>query len=415
MFGRQYEGSQVSHRHEVILVALENRFGLARIPSMLHRTGCRVTVLGDPTAPVSASRYIERLIPCASDPSSAAKALSRLIATYRGWRPWIIFADELALQAGILCREQSWLKDAFPVDPFKCADIIFRKAAFMTAAEAAGIPIPAMRVCRSRAEALTAAEQLAFPLFLKRDVDCAGAGVVQLQQPTDVSATYDALSDTGPVVIQQTIRGRVGKTNTLYSGGRLMCHTSAYAKRTWPGPFGPSCIREYFCDDRLEKIAQSIGAMTGFNGLCGFDWIQDEKTGEFVVIEFNGRAIATYHLGKYVAVSYEQAVRDFLADRMVVQRPRLITGARPIIHMFPQDVRRCVTDLDLIGLGKWIFGTVTTDMPWNDANLILFFFYEFAELGYKRMRRFFRRHRNRAFLQSHQGPAAHASSTHVMA
>ncbi len=170
----------MSRRHEVIFFALEDRFGLARIPSMLHRTGCRVTLLGDPNAPACASRFVQRVIPCPIDPPSAAKALCDLVETYRGTRPWIIFADELALQAGILCREQSWLKDAFPVDPWLGADMIFRKAAFMAAAEAAGIPIPPMRVCRSRAEALAAAEQLGLPLFFKRDVDCAGAGVVQV-------------------------------------------------------------------------------------------------------------------------------------------------------------------------------------------------------------------------------------------
>jgi predicted ATP-grasp superfamily ATP-dependent carboligase len=396
MFGRESDGAGASKRHEVILVALEDRFSLARIPSLLYRSGCRVTVLGDPKAAVSASRFVERLVPCRVDPASAAEALGRLIGSYVQTLPWVILGDELALQAGIFCREQSWLQEIFPVDPWKSADVIFRKAAFMTAAAAAGIPIPPMRVCRSRAEALTAAQRLEFPLFFKRDVDCAGAGVRQIVDIADVGPAYDQLSDTGPVVVQQMIHGRVGKTNMLYSRGRLMCHTSAYAKRTWPGKFGPSCIREYFCDDRLEQIAAAIGAMTGFNGLCGFDWIQDDRTGQFFVIEFNGRAIATYHLGKHVGVSYERAVRDFLAGAFTVQHPRLITGTKPVIYMFPQDVRRCITDLDVVGLGKWLVGGVTTDMPWGDANLILFFFFEFARLGYKRVSRFIRRRRRRA-------------------
>ncbi|HEX4053230.1 MAG TPA: hypothetical protein VHX86_03100 [Tepidisphaeraceae bacterium] len=404
----------VDQRHEVILVALEDRFSLSRIPLMLHRSGCRVTVLGDPLAPITASRYVERMIPCGTDPASGARALRKLMETYRGTLPWVIFGDELALQAGILCRDQSWLKQVFPVDPWTAADVIFRKASFMKAAAAAGIPIPPMRVCASHADALAAAEQLEYPLFFKRDVDCAGAGVVQVLRPADVAPTYETLSDTGPVVVQQTIHGRVGKTNTLYHRGRLMCSTSAYARRTWPGAFGPSCIREYFCDDRLEHIAADIGALTGFHGLCGFDWIQDQKTGQFIVIEFNGRAIATYHLGKYVGVSYERAVGDFLEDRLTVQRPRIIGKTRPIIYMFPQDVRRCITDLDLIGLGKWIFGTIRTDTPWADANVIVFFFTSFVQLGYKRVRRFVRRRWRGVKVPQPPADAA-AETTRVMA
>jgi len=256
----------------------------------------------------------------------------------------------------------------------------------MTAAEAGGIPIPPMRVCRSRDEALAAAKALVPPLFLKRDVDCGGAGVMKILHIDDVGPAYEKLADTGPVVVQQMVHGRLGKTNTFYSQGRLMCHTSSFAKRTWPAPFGASCIREYFCDDRLEGIASAVGAVTGFNGFCGFDWIQDENTGEFAVIEFNGQAVSAYHLGKYVGVSYERAVADFLAGRFSTQRPRLNSRNRPIIHLFPQDIRRCITELDVMGMFNWLVGAVKTDIPWGDANIILFFIFDFVRLGYRRAR-----------------------------
>jgi len=378
-------------RREVILVALEDRFSIARIPSLLHQAGCRVTVLGDPRAPVCYSRFVERMIPCPIDPPSAARALRELVSTCGANLPWVVFGDELALQAGILCRDEKWLSAIFPVDPFKSADMIFRKAAFMEAAAAANIPIPPMRVCRTVADALRAAEELQFPLFLKRDVDCAGAGVAQVKDKSKIVSVYQKLADTGPVVIQETIQGAVGKTNTLYHRGRLMCHTSAYATRTWPGEFGPSCIRQYFYDQGLEQIAADIGKITGFHGLCGFDWIHDSRTGKFIVIEFNGRVIATYHLGKHVHVSYERAVEDFLHDRVSVQRPYLRSGDHPIVHMFPQDIRRCISEKDVVGLTKWFTGFITTDMPWSDANLIVFFFLDFARLGRKRIGSYFRR------------------------
>lgn len=383
--------SHPRHRREVILVALEDRFSLARIPSLLYHAGCRIVVLGDPETPVCASRFVEKVIPCPIDPPSAAKALTNLIWQYGHNLPWVVFGDELALQAGILCRDQKWLAKVFPVDPDKYADVIFRKAAFMEGAAVAGIPIPPMRVCRTAAEAKKAAEELKFPLFFKRDVDCAGAGVVLVSSHANVVPTFQKLSDTGPVVIQEMIKGAVGKTNMLYSHGELMCHTSAYATRTWPGKFGPSCIRKYFCDPRLEKVAADLGKVTGFHGLCGFDWVQDEKTGHFIVIEFNGRTIATYHLGKYVNVDYQRAVADFLHGNVTRQTPSLRPGHAPIVHMFPQDIRRCITEYDILGLAKWLVGGIKTDMPWNDANLIVFFYMDFVRLGYKRLRRFIRR------------------------
>src|SRR5580658_4866358 len=136
-------------RREVILVALEKRFGHARIPSLLYHAGCRIVVLGNPNTPVCSSRFIEKVIPCPADPPSAAKALSNLIREYGSNLPWVIFGDEKALEAGLLCRNQDWLVKVFPVDPFKCPEMIFRKAAFMEAAALQGIPIPATCICRS--------------------------------------------------------------------------------------------------------------------------------------------------------------------------------------------------------------------------------------------------------------------------
>jgi predicted ATP-grasp superfamily ATP-dependent carboligase len=375
-------------RHAVILVTLEDRFSMARIPSLLQGAGCDVTVLGDPRAPVCASRFVERAIPCPIDPPSAARAINNLVSQYGDNLPWVIFGDEQALQAGILCRQEKWFQQVFPVDPFKCADMIFRKAAFMEAAAKSDVPIPPTRICRSAADATSAADELNFPLFLKRDFDCAGSGVVRVSDKSEVVPVYQKLSDTGPVVIQEMIHGASGKTNALYNRGRLMCHTSAYTVQTWLGQFGPGCVRQYFCDGRLEKIAADIGAVTGFNGLCGFDWIHDEQSDRFVVIEFNGRISATYHLGKYVHVDYGRAVADFLEGRLTVQQPHLSGSNRPVIHMFPQDVRRCISDKDIIGLTKWLSGALTTDIPWGDANLILFFLMDLINLGCKRLSRF---------------------------
>jgi carbamoylphosphate synthase large subunit len=414
----KFAGAPASQRRDAILFALENRFSLSRIPLMLHRAGCRVTLLGNPQSAVAASRFVHRMLPCPIDPPSAAKTLRKVMESHPGPLPWVVFGDELALQAGLLCKDQPWLKGVFPVDPSGPADAIFRKAAFMKAAQSAGIPIPAMRVCNSRSEATAAAAQLQFPLFFKRDLDCAGAGITQVNDPADVELAFENLSDTGAVVVQQKIHGRVGKTNTLYSHGRLMCHTSAYARKTWPGPHGPSCVREYFCHDELEKIAAAIGAMTGFHGLCGFDWIQDRETGRFLVIEFNGRPIATYHLAKYVGVHYAPAIRDFLAGRLTVQRPRMITSTRPVVHMFPQDVRRCITDWDFIGMAKWLVGDIITDTPWSDPNLVMFCYKSWAQLGYKRVRRLIRRRSRRTpFAPSPLGQpdSRETETSHAMA
>jgi len=391
-------------RHEVVLVVTEDRTGVARIPRLLHDAECRVTVLGNPKAPVRWSRYVNRFIECPPAGRLLIPRLRKLLDALYPVVPFVILADENALAAAGEYSSEKWIQDIFPVDlKGRGKDVILRKTSFMSAMLAAGVPVPPVRICRTLGEAMAAKDELRFPLFMKRDIDCAGAGVRQIMDATEIPAAFSKLSDQGPVVIQQMIHGQIGKTSGLFKRGRPMCFASAYAIKSWPR-FGPSAVRQYLCHPRLEELARKIGEATGFNGLCGFDWIHDSESGEFIVIEFNGRLISNYHLGHHVGIDYPRALNDFLCGRFSEQRPYLLPGVHPVIHMFPQDIRRCITDRDMLGLLKWMVGGVTNDIPWSDANLILFFCTDFIRLGYERLRRFIRRNMRRVTAPSAAAP-----------
>jgi hypothetical protein len=380
-------------RHHVYLVALENRFGVARFPSVLNRAGCRVTVVGNPAAMVCSSRFVQKVIPC--DEFTLAAVLQRQLAQNADPKPWVILTDEKSLNPVAACHGQPWTADVFPVPLTQAnADLILRKNSFMAAAANVELPIPPLRICHTLAQANAAANELTFPLFMKRDFDSAGAGVMQVFNATDVPAAFSRLSNTGPVLIQQMIHGPVVKTDVLYFRGKPMCWSCAYARQTWPGQWGPSCVREYLVDPRIEPIVRRIGALTGFHGLCGFDSIHDSKTGRLIVIEFNARLVPYYHLACHVGVDYFRAISDFLAGRFTEQRPRMPRDKPPIIYVFPQDLRRCISQRDLRGLLKWLPGLSQKDIPWRDTNLIFRFFVDYAKIVVGKLHQKFKRRHN---------------------
>jgi predicted ATP-grasp superfamily ATP-dependent carboligase len=372
-------------RHDVLLVALENRFGVARFPLILNKAGCRIAVLGRADGMVCSSRFIDRVIPCAYDPNAVADALRRELAG-TAHKPWVIFTDEFSLDAAAACRGESWLKDIFPVDPQSPKlEIVMRKTAFMQTALKAGLPIPRMRVCATLAEAHDAGNDVGYPLFMKRQLDCAGAGVIQVMRDEDLPEAFYSLSQGRAVLIQQMIHGKLAKANMLMNRGQAMCWTSAYALQTWPGKFGPSCVREHLVDPQIDAIVGQLAEMTGFHGLCGFDAIRDEKTGKFIVIEFNGRLTPHYHLGWETGVDYARAISDFLEDRMSLQRPWLRLGEQRVIYVFPQHLRKCISEGDWKGLLKWLPGMSRKDIPWGDANLVVQFVLGLIALLMKRI------------------------------
>jgi hypothetical protein len=360
-------------RHDVLLVALENRFGVARFPVLLNEAGCRISVVGNPDGIVCWSRFIHRVIPCPKDARIVGEVLRRELAG-REKQPWVIFTDEYALEAAAMCRGERWLKDIFPVDPLgPKVDVVLRKTTFMQAAKEAGLPIPRMRVCHSVAEAHDAGRELGFPIFMKRPVDCAGAGVIQILRDEDLPEAFYTLNQSGEVLVQEMIQGRLAKVNILMNRGRAMCWTSAFALQCWPGKFGPSCVREHLVDPQIDSLVQQLAEITGFHGLCGFDSILDKRTGKFIVIEFNGRLTPHYHLGRETGVDYVRAIGDFLEDRMSLQKPRLRPGQAQIVYIFPQHVRKCLSEGNWKDLLHWLPGASKNDIPWRDANLVLRF------------------------------------------
>ena len=225
--------------HQAIVIALENRYGVARLPQVLHAAGCRTTVLGLASNPVCFSRHVDRVVACGSEPRQLIAALKSLLSHCPGPRPWVIIGDETSLMALSHGRDEKWMQDLFPFDFASGFDVAMRKTCFAPAATAAGIPMPRWRVCPSLAEAESAAESLVFPVFMKRDMSTAGTGVLQLHRRDQIAPAFARLGRHAPVLLQETAAGVVGKTDVLYHRGIPWCWAHSFAVKTHPGRFQP--------------------------------------------------------------------------------------------------------------------------------------------------------------------------------
>jgi UDP-N-acetylmuramoyl-tripeptide--D-alanyl-D-alanine ligase len=357
---------------DVLLVAPDDRPANSRLAGVLARAGCRVALLGDPKGIVAHSRYVAERIACPYEPAALIDALSAAVHRLGtgGRSPWVIFTDETGLSAAadaLANKPEPWLIDLLPTSPERL-DLIRSKSPFVTAARGV-VTIPRTEVVTSRDQAITAAQAMGFPVILKSSAGMGGRHVRQARFSTEAGAMFDDLTSHGPVLVQEFVAGRLGATGLLYDHGEPVAWINAYVPQTWPGPFGPSCVRRFFVDPALEQIARDLGRLMRFHGFCGFDWIQENLTGTYKVLEFNGRPTPGYHLGHVSGVDFSMAVAAMLKGERLVQRPMPPTR-RPSVYLFPEHLTRCVNERKPLGLIRWLPFAARHDVPWDDPALL---------------------------------------------
>jgi predicted ATP-grasp superfamily ATP-dependent carboligase len=164
-------------RFSALLIAVVDGVGVSRLPKLLHRAGCRVTLFAPKGLMVGRSRYVDEQVGAGHDADQLAVELGRWLAGREYPFDVTLIGDEVMLHAIAGRRAESWAPQILPVmDCGEPLDMILSKHRFMPAAGRAGLPVPKSQAVESLEEAQRAAEEIGFPVMLKKSVGFAGAG-----------------------------------------------------------------------------------------------------------------------------------------------------------------------------------------------------------------------------------------------
>ena len=356
----------------VLITAASDMMGLARLPRVLSRAGCRVTLVAPDNLLVARSRYVERKVSAPPGPDNVAEALRRHLEAAGSAYVWTIIGDEALLRELSLRRTEEWVRAIFPVDPAgEGPDMIASKTVFAEAASRAGIAVPPFRVVRTPDEARETAGEIGFPLVIKEPYGSAGIEVRIVPDLEGVSPAFGSLKTDQPLLMQAFVPGAVGSTEVLYGHGRPLCWNSTYTVETFPAGTGGSCVRKVMVHPGIEPIVRETGRLLGFHGFGGIDWIHDRERDTLKVIEFNPRPTPGYHLAPFGGVDFSRAVHDMLEGKESIQKPCLADGQGAVVSMFPQYLNRLVDSRSAAGIVKWLFGrSPLKDIPFDDPGLL---------------------------------------------
>ncbi len=330
--------------------------GLSRLPAMLHAAGASVEVFGPAGNYPSLSRHVtaSHCAPAAMD--AYLQALREFLAKTAP-HDWIVIGDDTLWYALAAHRTQSWVQDVIQnAVPLTSLDMVVSKIHFSEKCIAAGIRMPAFRVCHSLAEAQDAAAVLGFPLVLKEAQGYAGLSVQILHTPESLAAA----DFSEPRIVQAFIRGKTLSACVLYQHGVLAGMFSYYRSRTW-GSLGPSAAIRFKVFDGLTEMAQKLGQLSGFHGLCGLDLIESEEDGQWYLLEQNFRPTLTMDAGHLAGVDLTGLLPLLWSESSLpANLPRLQNPASGQLEaLFPQDFFRAIDERRALQIAGWLL------RPWR--------------------------------------------------
>lgn len=330
--------------------------GLSRLPAMLHAAGARVEVFGPAGNYPSLSRFATAKHTAPQAMESYLQALQEFLS--RSAAPdWIVIGDDTLWYALAERREQQWVQAIIQhAVPLSSLDFIVSKIVFSEKCQAAGIRMPAFKVCGNAAEAQQAATELGFPVVLKEAQGFAGLSVQILHTPESLAAA----DFSGPRIVQAFIWGKTLSACALYRHGELAGMFSYYRSRTW-GSLGPSAAIRFKVFEGLTEMAQKLGQLSRFHGLCGLDLIESEEDGQWYLLEQNFRPTLTMDAGHLAGADLTGLLPLLWSGNSQSENlPRLQNPACGQLEaLFPQDFFRAIDERRRLQIAGWLL------RPWR--------------------------------------------------
>jgi D-aspartate ligase len=253
---------------------------------------------------------------------------------------------------------------------------VVNKTSLYQAAQAAGVPIIPGISTPTLAEVSEWTRHNEGPYILKPSYE--GVGSCKLQgknlvlEGREQLLSYVRNHGAESLVIQRMIRGGDGNIFDCYGlcdrNGRVVSLTSHHRIRQYPPDFGATSLGEIpaplpsaaerFLFAATERLFNGIR----FHGIFGIEWLRDEKTGAFYLIDFNARPFLTIgHLRdcgvNLPLLAYRDLIGESLADvnpRPPVKRKRWVYITKDIdtYRMLRPTARR-------IGPLSWLFSVAS--------------------------------------------------------
>lgn len=353
----------VTVKNRILLATSIDVVGLPRLPEVFANGGIEVTVASGAGLAITRSRFVSKHIRTERSPEQVREGLEDHVTRFANQYDRVIIADEPLLRTFLSRPAASQLSALAPMlaDPEHLVRCL-SKVSFTVDAQQAGIPVPRFHILAGP-EHLSESSWPSFPFVAKSEESMSGSGVRLIHSASELHQAKTSMGP-GPIVVQEFISGQVGATSALFSNGKPLCWFSYYLRDNWPNPLAAASTLEFCWHPQVETMLNQLGSLTGFDGLCGVDWVLDSRTGDLLVLEMNMRPTPGIYLSHHAGVSFSAALAAWVRREDSVQKPRETQGQS--CRMFPQHLHWAIDKRNLLRFLSTFGGA-----PWRDPALLL--------------------------------------------
>jgi hypothetical protein len=341
-----------------------------RLPPLFRNAGWNVDLLCVEGDPVVHSRYVETTLQEESRDALEDRLKQILRDPQRPWQA-VIVAHEGTMRRMVATEDPSLLNNWQPGALAKdVREFLQGKFALATVHERRLWLVPASKICQTVAEIREFGNASGWPIIVKPGDLSGGKGVVKFDSPAALESNQEPL--VFPTLAQKYIQGQRGVVDMLCAEGRPLAWLASDSSKRAHGEFSPSTARNFRAIPELQPLVEKVARFTRFEGLCGFDWIKEDNTGQYYLIEFHPRPSSGFRFGRSCGVDFPAAIAAWLkldsaAFPTQVQAP----GNLVVAHYFSGDLARCLRARDWRGLAAWLpGGGISHDVYWDDPRLL---------------------------------------------
>lgn len=335
------------------------------LPYLLARSGFAVDVVSTSSL-LGASRFVRDVCVTETPDEMLAESVARITQRDMPY-DWVIACDDETLRS---MSEISWPAGREPRHlTLRTAgrSHIYSKIGLSQTLRQSDLKTPDFRVVGDCGEALSAAHDLGYPVYLKLDSGNGGAGVFLCQDDEDIYQLANKFV-AGPMIIQKRIEGLELDLSAIYFDGKLVHFSYSSIERALPRN-GPSVLRSYLPlamvgDDvvcELRALGEALRA-DGFSTITCID--ATDGTGRYY-IEADMRPNLWTDISRCYGEDAAVRIRDWFARGAVLGKHTCAAAAQSGPIRIAHFMRVELWELLLNRYQVWKF------IPWEDWPVVL--------------------------------------------
>jgi biotin carboxylase len=357
----------------VIFVALVDNVGSERVIAEMAESGCRCALMSPPDYYCTKTKGLAQHFTLPKLPSVWLEALfvrRRLEAALRDWCPVLVLPLDdisawllrsLAVDASLDAALRQLLVTSLGSPEGYAASV--SRLDLMQAASRLGIRKPKHWDAANLVAGETAPHPSDFPVFLKMEHTCGGAGVRIVRSENELVREMRSVNSLSPpkrlsswakrflqaiagfqrysgdgVLVQSFADGIPAFRTVATWKGRVVAGLSFAAEKIDPELTGASTVVRRIENPEMNEAAAAVTASLGCSGIVAFDFMLDERRDRATLIEMNPRSVGSCHLGGLFGSDICGALVSQLTGSLAPLRPR-VSDSR-LVALFPKELER---------------------------------------------------------------------------